>query len=447
MSSATFTGWTLSEAFEKIVPDEFFQALRDADANADRATSFAGTVRMHEGSTKDGEVLRALRTTELNLQKAKQDIYSRFRYSARRGDVVVIGVASNSDYSSWIPPQVWTELDGFLENRSAVGRRPHDNPDALLPDGAFLSVSIFPVLRAPVEFTVECLSDELLSTVIDRFVWGDPETFKIWNDVLKRSDRLPNGIPEIASARGVLLALQQDAKKMRREIDRVGLARKLGLDDTEVDSTTGRYLDVLADRLAALGELIATDRIGLLGFDEDLSERITVHPVDIEAGRLLLCIGTGDLYRVGKSGGAIRDVRIVEPVVHGVAVVAAETGSASNSVTDDEGDEVNGDEIEPGEIDRDKSKGGSGGKFDWRSVIRSAIITTPQGGRAPRFASPRRFQEAVLDEIKRRNLPLPAGDENAQLNAVGKTIKKLYPKLYEAIGAPITENPRPTKPK
>lgn len=362
MSAASFPGWTLSEAFKKIVPDEFFLALQDANVNADRAASFAdGAMRRPDAQDGAGEILKAMTSSGVDLRRAKQNVYDRFRYSALRGDVIVTGFANDDGYHSVIPTQAWTELDGFLESRSAVGKRPDDAPDALLPDSAFLAVSIFPVLRAPIEVVVECLSSELLSTVLDRFFWSDPEALKIWNDRLRRGDRLPNDTPEVSSDRAVLLVLHQDARKMRREIDRVGVSGKLGLDATEDRSAASQYLDVLADRLAALGELIATEVVGLSGLDEALGKKINIDCTDIEAGRLLLCLGTGDFYRSDEGGGAIRNVRVTAPAVLVLETDKLEITTADNGSSDRD-------------APRDQKKRGAPDGWDWDAAISSAFV-------------------------------------------------------------------------
>ncbi len=317
MSTASFPGWALSEAFEKIVPDEFFEDLRRAEASFDHVISHVDTAaRRSEIGTGALTAARTLNAASSMHRRAKQNIYDRFRKFALDGSVVVFGLYGDEDDNgeiSLIPPQLWHELDGFLENRSAVGKRPDDDPDALLPDTALVGINVFPVLHAPVSVATKLLSSEPLSTVIERFVWEDPEALKIWNDRLKRPGKLPNDTPEISSDSTALVALHIGRKAMLRELTRIELAGKLGLNDGAAGDTPTLYLNVVADRLAALGELIATARIGLIGLDDVSGEKVSIDPVDLEAGRLLLCLGTGDLYRPGDSGGAIRNVRIVEP--------------------------------------------------------------------------------------------------------------------------------------
>lgn len=386
MSRRSLAGWTIEDAFYRLVPwsvlEPWLHPYRKGDARQlflerEGSWDFEGVPARWFWEQKHGDCWQdhpqgsdewckqekeakaakeAARLAEadapwmkeeerrriIETENAPSAVLGILKQYAECGSISAWGILG-APIGSWvkIPPQHWIGINGFLIEGSIVGVIANSDDvsgkdrgqAALRQEWSYHSVLVYPAVLAP--DAIEMVTGLSLADVVARFIWGDPEALKIRGDVLEYTDNLPNGTPDIVSDKGMVLALLRDAEEMRHELDRIGLASKLGLDVVEADGAASHYLDVLADRLAALGELIATDRIGLVGFDDDSGERVSINPVDLKAGRLLLCLGTGDLYRPGDGNPVIRNVRVVEPSAEMEAVTSTENLSDESTADDD----------------------------------------------------------------------------------------------------------------
>ena len=486
MSTRSFAGWTIEDAFYRLVPwsvlEPWLHPYRKGGARQlflerEGAWDFEGVPARWFWEQKHGDCWQdyppgsdewrkqekeakatkeAARLAEadapwmkeeehqriLETENAPSAVLASLKQYAERGSISAWGILGAPIGSSVkIPSQYWIGINGFLIEGSIVGvvTNSDDAPEkdrkkvqaALRQEWSYHSVLIYPTLLAP--DAIEMVTGLSLADVVDRFIWGDPEAWKIRSDVLKCADNLPNDTPDIVPDKGMVLALQQDAKRMRQEIDRIGLAGKLGFDVVEAGDAASRYLDVLADRLAALGEMIATARIGLIGLDDVIGERVSLAPEDLEAGRLLLCLRTGDLYRPGDGNDAIKNVRIVEPSYVDATATTPNDDDAPSSFT------------EAAVPPEERRGGGPPPRWDFEDLGATILVRAARHEIGP-INSASDFASFVEQEIRDMGgiPPSPGKDDIEKHRYTKKQLRKHYELIYEKIKSPMARRTKPT---
>ena len=294
----TDCGWTVDEALHFVVPEYLLEKARNDQAAVITARQRASSSRRRLSISDDVEAAKSQQRRERAAARTKAEsvsaVLKHLFNLARRGEVSAFGIrgATIGAYEK-IPQHQFASFTEVNADISALFSGKLE--DGTIADSfTYYCVTFYPPLLAPNSAAV--VTGRLLADVIDKFVWGDPEIGKIWCDGLGREGR-PGDCLIIQTDRSALIALHETPTAMRAELDRIQLGDRLGITG-EIDDgwITGHFLDAIARRLAALGEMIAKGDVSLTGLAPDSDCRETIALVDVEAGRLLVDLATGDLF-------------------------------------------------------------------------------------------------------------------------------------------------------
>lgn len=430
MSASSFAGWPLSDAI---------------DFATARFWREPWTLKGMEWLGEDPFIRQLnfgkLQAENLDRISPRKDAFNRLRHLLRVGRLAATGVLGGDLRSPPVlmRPDHWDILNSFDEENSSVGAQAvgssHGNDDW------FSSVRVYPILECP--FRVQWLlllhpERRNLGEILGEYVWNDPELTTVWSDQIGRQDHLEDVFPATLEELPAIW-LQRDGEALFRCLVDAGVAGALSISHPRDDENALQFFDILAGRLASLGELIAGGEVRLTGVaDGDVCHR-PIDPLDVERGRLLLRLPMGWLYELGGSRPAFTNVRLVAPVVVTEAV-EPKGGTSSERIEEDE--------IKLGEIALGTSANGRPVGQNWNDLIDTVIAKSLKGAYSDPIRSASDISSLIIGEIKERNLKEPLREDTKQLiDDISKKVKERYPSLYEKIKAPLTRKQPPTKPK
>lgn len=294
-----FPGWTLAEAFERLVPEkilcrsrEAWEHARSVNARVNDGTSWITTPGYDlDRAHRQSAMLRQVQTEAGQLEFA---VFDHLRSLASHGKVAGFGILGGTTGDAVaIRADQWAGFDGHMTEVSGVGWRSRSG--ALRITDSYFSVHLYPTLRAP--NAADLVAGSPLRALLEDNVFADAEAEKRLQDGLL-SDGPPPKIclPQTGDA-PLLVDLSGRVSYIRRQIADLNLVERVGLATAFTGSDLAdRWLDVVADRLVALSELIATSAVGFTGIVPGGAARDIIPSIVIETGQLLLCLTSGRLY-------------------------------------------------------------------------------------------------------------------------------------------------------
>lgn len=395
MTSALFSGWTLSEAIE-FTTDRFTREPWTGEGMA-----FLGDDPFTRGMNF-GKLERE-HPAEIHPRK---DAFRNLRAILQSGRLAAGGVLGGGlgENSVLIRPEQWDLLNFFDEDASAVGLREHDGQ--IDNSNWFYYVRIYPILESPYRLQfLRFLRPEqrTLGQILDECVWTDPELSTIWRDDIHRKEALINALPSTLSELPAV-HLRRDGEAMFGHLVNANMDNALNVPHPRNDKTSLQFFDVLAGRLSALGELIGGGEVGMTGIPEGGVHHERINSRDIETGDLLLHLPTGWLYRPEENQPAFTDVRLVVPAAEASGTDATSASSIGESVAGDE-DDVPSSSV----ADFVHGKRGRKETWDWDEVISNVLGAMLSGNYRDAKGNPKfirsmeDFCAIISDECKAQN--------------------------------------------